>query len=58
MSFDANACGAPLLALIPGWTDAHVRAFLAERETAPYQDLADLKTRLASKAPVDALEPL
>jgi hypothetical protein len=58
MSFDANACGAPLLALIPGWTDEHVRAFLAERETAPYQDLADLKARLASKAPVDALEPL
>ncbi len=59
MSFDANAGGAPLLALIPGWTDAHVAAFLAQRAARPFASLEDLRARLAPLGvPVGALTPL
>jgi len=59
MSFDANAAGAPLLALIPGWTDAHVAALLAERAARPFADPADLRARLSKRGvPVGALTPL
>jgi hypothetical protein len=59
MSFDVNAAGAPLLALVPGWTDAHVAALLAERDARPFADLDDLRARLAPRGvPVDALAPL
>lgn len=49
LSFDVNAAGAPMLALVPGWTAAHVAAVLAERERAPFRDLDDLRTRLRSR---------
>lgn len=55
LRFDANAAGAPLLALVPGWTDVDVAAFLAEREQRPFTSLADLATRLAGSVRVAAL---
>ena len=59
MSFDANAAGAPLLALIPGWTGAHVAAFLAQRASRPFASTADMRARLAPLGfPVRALAPL
>ncbi len=46
LTFDANAAGAPLLALVPGWSAAQVAAYLAERDQAPFADAADLRARL------------
>jgi hypothetical protein len=59
MSFDVNAAGAPLLALIPGWTDAHVSALLAERAVRPFADPAERPARLGKRdVPVDPLTPI
>jgi hypothetical protein len=59
MSFDLNAAGAPILRLVPGWTEAHVDALLAERAARPFASLADLRARLGTRrVPVDALAPL
>jgi hypothetical protein len=46
LSFDANAAGPALLGLVPGWSAAHVAAYLAERDRAPFADAADLAKRL------------
>ena len=59
MSFDLNAAGPPLLALVPGWTGDHAAAVVAERAARPFADLDDARARLAPLGvPVDALAPL
>lgn len=47
--FDANACGAPLLELVPGWTPAAVASYLAERERQPFASFDDLVKRLKQR---------
>jgi hypothetical protein len=49
VSFDVNAVGAPMLALVPGWSGAQVEQVLAERETSPFADVDDLRSRLAKR---------
>ncbi len=57
--FDANACGAPLLALVPGFTPAAVTGYLAEREHQPFASFDDLVARLRRRGvPTDGLTPL
>ncbi len=58
MRFDVNACGAAMLALVPGWSDAAVAAVLAERAVAPFAGYGDLIARLRARGvAITALAP-
>lgn len=48
LTFDANAAGAAMLGLVPGWSADDVARVLAAREAAPFADLADLRARLGA----------
>ena len=59
LSFDANACGPAILALVPGWDNAAVQSFVTEREHQPFASYSDLVARLRKHSvPVAALQSM